>query len=352
MNLVNSSLATPTMGPGTAARRAVAIWLLAVAGMVFAIVVIGGLTRLTESGLSIVSWRPFTGWLPPLGEAAWQEVFSQYQAYPEFQKVNAWMTLADFKGIFWLEFIHRLWGRLIGLVFLLPFLWFLWRGVLDGQLKLKLSGLFVLGGLQGGLGWYMVQSGLVDRPDVSQYRLTAHLALALVIFGLALWMALGLLGGGGMRQHRAFGRGLGLLGLIFLTILSGGLVAGTDAGFAYNTFPLMDGDWLPAGLFAGEPAWLSAFQDPITIQWDHRWLAKLTALAVLAYGAWTAYRGVTPTQARALWLLVGAVALQVSLGVATLLSVVFIPLAAAHQAGAVVLLGAMIFTLHRLSGRA
>src|SRR5574340_619499 len=230
-----------------AAQNQIAAWLLLCCAMVFAMVVVGGVTRLTHSGLSIVEWQPLVGTLPPLNEAQWLEVFHKYQQTPEYQKVNFDMGLDEFKGIFWWEYFHRLLGRSIGAVFLLPFLYFLLRKKIEWSLAPRLAGIFILGGLQGALGWYMVASGLVDDPRVSQYRLTAHLGMAFVIYAAMLWVALGLLSPTSSRPEgaRALGRfSLGLRGLIFLMVLSGGFVAGIRAGLAYNTFPLMNGHWI------------------------------------------------------------------------------------------------------------
>ena len=329
-------------------RRLIALWLLCLAGMVFAMVVLGGLTRLTESGLSIVEWKPATGWLPPLSLAEWEAEFRAYQAYPEYRKVNLGMTLAEFQGIYWLEFLHRLWGRLIGVAFALPFLFFLVRGWVDRPLAWKLAVAFVLGGLQGVLGWYMVKSGLVDRPDVSQYRLAAHLALALVIYAYLFWVALTLLrapgpsaagdgDGDGVRAGPHGVRAIGVAALVFLTMMSGAFVAGLDAGYAYNTFPLMDGELIPAHLFPGTPAWQSLFEDVTTVQFFHRLLASVTLLTIIAFRI-SLRRASLPDSARlatnllAVWVLV-----QFGLGVATLLSFVALPLAALHQASAVIL---------------
>jgi len=233
-------------------QRVIAAWLFAVCAMVFAMVVLGGVTRLTHSGLSMVQWRPVSGWLPPLGEAEWEQAFARYRHFPEYRELNPDLTLAGFKGIFWLEYVHRLWGRLIGLAFFVPFAVFLLRGWVDRRLAGKLFVLFLLGALQGLLGWYMVRSGLVERPDVSQYRLAAHLGTAFVIYGAMLWVALGLLhppSGPRPRPARGAWFAYVVVGLVMLTALSGGFVAGLDAGFAYNTFPLMDGELVPAGLF-------------------------------------------------------------------------------------------------------
>lgn len=332
--------------------RIIAFWLFAVAAMVFAMVVLGGLTRLTHSGLSMVEWRPLTGWLPPLGEAEWQRVFAEYRQFPEYREVNAGMTLGEFKGIFWLEFIHRLWGRAIGVAFAVPFLVFLALGWIERRMIPKLVLLFVLGGLQGVLGWFMVKSGLVDRPDVSQYRLVAHFALALVIYAALIWVALGLLARE-PRPENVRSAGLARLaavmtGLVFVTALSGGFVAGTDAGFAYNTFPTMDGQWIPDGLFAGDAPYLSPFEDITTIQFVHRILAITTLVGVLALST-AALRSPLAGRARAAAVLLAVAALgQVTLGVATLLLFVPVPLAAAHQAGAVALFTIVLWTLFEL----
>jgi cytochrome c oxidase assembly protein subunit 15 len=317
--------------------------------MVFVMVVLGGVTRLTHAGLSMVEWRPLTGILPPLTTAEWEEVFAAYRQYPEFQKLNRGMDLAGFKAIFWLEYMHRLWGRAIGVVFVLPFLYFLARRRIARSLAPKLAIMFVLGGLQGFLGWYMVRSGLVDRPDVSQYRLTAHLGAAIAIYGYMFWVALDLLLPGlttpveTQQPLRRFG--LALLAMIAVTVLSGGLVAGTDAGFAYNTFPLMDGRLVPGGLLDMEPSLANAFENIIMVQFNHRVLAIATALLSLAL--WLlARRAHLPPRARAAFhALLGAATLQFGFGVATLLSVVALPVAAAHQAGALVLLTALLWAL-------
>jgi heme a synthase len=325
-------------------RRLIAYWLLAVAGMVFAMVVIGGLTRLTESGLSIVEWKPATGWLPPLTHAQWEAEFRAYQAYPEYQKVNFGMSLEEFQGIYWLEYLHRLWGRLIGLAFALPFIVFLAKGWLDRPLAWKLAGAFVLGGLQGVLGWYMVKSGLVDRPDVSQYRLAAHLGLALVIYGYLFWVALALLKPSGEAHPAAapvrwaYGlRAIGVGALVLVTMVSGAFVAGLDAGHAYNTFPLMDGDLIPAHLFASTPPWRSVFEDITTVQFVHRVLATVTLLSVIGFRLSLRSSALSPAAQWATSLAAGWVVVQFALGVATLLSFVALPLAALHQASAVVL---------------
>ncbi len=225
-------------------NKTIGIWLLSLCTMVFVMVVLGGVTRLTHSGLSMVNWKPVTGWLPPMGEAEWQAVFQSYRQFPEYKELNEAMTLSGFKGIFWLEFFHRLWGRLIGVVFLVPLLVFLFKGWVSRKLVPRLVVMFILGGLQGVLGWYMVKSGLIGRPDVSQYRLAAHLGAALIIYGYMFWVALALLSPKPAATSAPAGMGAGAFAVllvvwVFVTIISGGFVAGLDAGFAYNTFPLM-----------------------------------------------------------------------------------------------------------------
>lgn len=322
------------------ARRAVALWLLAVCALVFAMVVLGGVTRLTHSGLSMVEWRPILGAIPPLTETQWLETFVKYQQTPEYRTVNAGMTLAGFKGIFWLEYFHRLLGRLIGLVFLLPFLYFLARKQIDRALLLKLLILFALGAAQGLLGWLMVKSGLVDVPRVSPYRLTAHLGLAVLIYAATLWLALDLLNPkppavACAAPLRRFG--IAVTGLIFLMILTGGFVAGTRAGFAFNDWPFMHGRLVPEGLWALEPWWINAFENIAAVQFNHRLLAYLLCLVVPLYW-WVARQQKLEPGTRAVFhLLLAMLALQVLLGIATLHYVVPIPLAAAHQAGAMVL---------------
>jgi len=317
-------------------RRRVAIWLLACAALVFLIVAVGGVTRLTRSGLSIVEWQPLVGAVPPLSQADWQELFAKYQATPEYRHVNPGMDLEGFKRIFWWEYAHRLLGRLIGLAYLLPFLWFLLRRRIEGSLAGKLWAVFALGALQGALGWFMVMSGLVDDPRVSQFRLTAHLGVALAIVAALLWIALDLLRPRAGPRSRA---AAALAGLVFVMALSGAMVAGLRAGAAYNTFPLMNGHLVPPEWLMLEPWWRNFGYNMATVQLVHRtifWL--LLALVPLAW--WTGRR-----QASAHALL-GAFALQATLGISTLLAGVPVALAAAHQAGAVLLLAAALVHAH------
>jgi cytochrome c oxidase assembly protein subunit 15 len=332
--------------------RAVAAWLLACCALVFAMVVVGGITRLTHSGLSIVEWQPIVGVLPPLDEQQWQDTFLRYQQTPEYRLVNRGMSLAEFKGIFWWEYFHRLLGRLIGVVFFVPLLWLAARGRIRRALVPRLAGIFALGGLQGALGWYMVQSGLVDDPRVSQYRLAAHLGLAFLIYGAMQWIALDLLfprAAGGAPPHRGLRRAaFGLFLLVFVMALSGAFVAGIRAGLAYNTFPLMNGEWLPAGMFVIEPWYLNFFSNIPLVQFDHRLIAWLLAFLVLWFWLRVRRAPMPPRARLGAWMLLAALALQIALGIATLLLAVPVPLAAAHQAGALLVFTAALYTAHAL----
>lgn len=340
--------------PGTRARqrRAVAWWLLGLAGLVLAMVVLGGITRLNHAGLSMVDWRPLMGALPPVGEEAWQALFADYKRFPEYQAINLGMTLEEFKAIFWLEYAHRLLGRAVGVAFLLLFLWFLLHRAFDRRLGITVLAIGALGGLQGLLGWYMVQSGLVDRPDVSPYRLAAHLGLAVLIYGCLIWVALGLLAGGTAERPRRAGRWRsalwGATALVFVTILSGAFVAGNDAGLAYNTFPLMAGQIVPPDIFLVEPLWRNFFETVPLVQLDHRLLAMLTALVtVLIWAAALRWPPSGPARG-ALHAAVAAVLCQFGLGIATLLTFVPVPLGVAHQAGAMVVFTAALVALRLL----
>ena len=327
-------------------RRAAAIWLLVCAAFTFAMVVVGGITRLTESGLSIVEWQPLIGALPPLSQSEWEALFAKYRETPQFQKVFSGMDLAGFKSIFWWEYLHRLLGRVIGLVFLLPFLYFYFKNKLSRPLVWKLAGVFVLGGLQGAMGWYMVKSGLVDDPRVSHFRLTAHLGLALLIFAAEFWLALGLLQEKAQSVRKAFP--LLIVGLVFLMSLSGGFVAGLRAGHAYNTFPLMNGQLIPPETFMLEPWWRNFFWNVATVQLVHR--AFFWLLLVLVPLLWWQARN---TEAKiAAHHLLGLFLLQATLGISTLLLAVPVALGAAHQAGAVLVLAAALWTAHRFRATA
>jgi len=323
--------------------RMIGIWLLVICAMVFAMVVLGGFTRLTESGLSMTGWRPVTGWLPPLSVEQWQAHFDAYRNSPEYLKINRGMSLDEYKQIFWLEYLHRLWGRMIGIAFALPFAFFIIKGWLNRPLIARLSILFILGGLQGVIGWWMVKSGLVDRPDVSQYRLATHLFMAFLIIAMAL----------DLLSERAnvvsgFTRSFAtlILGIVLVTVFSGALVAGLNAGMIYNTFPLMQGALFPPEGFAMSPWYKNFFEDLATVQFQHRVLAMLSALLVL--GFWYVGRTLQPALRLRANVMLGIVGIQVAMGISTLLLVVPIPLAAAHQAGAVLLLMAAIWVRHGL----
>lgn len=338
-----------TIGNSLAQNRAVAKWLLICCGLVFVMVVLGGVTRLTGSGLSMVDWRPLLGWLPPFSDAEWQRVFEQYQQSPEFQKVNSQMNVDAFKSIFWLEFLHRLLGRIIGIVFLLPFIYFLVKGYIRANEWPKYLLMFVLGGLQGVLGWYMVKSGLVDMPHVSQYRLTAHLVAAFVIYAYMLWIALSLLFPATENErHPKFGKSLALTALTSITIVSGGFVAGLKAGKIYNTFPKMGDQWVPSETMALEPLWRNFFDNTTTVQFDHRLLAIATLVAVVLF--WIrARRWELPKRSRkAVNALLHTVLLQVALGISALLMAVPVVLGAAHQAVAMLLFTVSLYVLHSL----
>ncbi|MCA3556032.1 COX15/CtaA family protein [Aestuariivirga sp.] len=322
----------------TAAMPYVRAWLLGMAALIFCMVIVGGATRLTDSGLSITEWKPLLGAIPPLTEAQWLDAFEKYRQIPEYQQINKGMSLAEFEFIYWWEWSHRFLGRVIGLAFFLPFAYFAVTGALNRCTAIRCGVLFVLGGLQGALGWYMVASGLVGRVDVSQYRLAAHLSLATLIYGGILWVAFGL----GLKRHLPeTGRqwlALLIAALVLLQIAAGGFVAGLDAGFGYNSWPLIDGAVVPRGLFAAEPWWRNMFENALTVQFNHRNLAYAIFLLVAAQ----AYAG----RSRADLILLLAVLGQVALGVWTLLWAVPLWLGLAHQGGAMLVFAAAIWSLH------
>jgi len=334
-------------------HRAVRAWLIAVAGLIALMVLVGGATRLTESGLSIVEWKPVTGSVPPLIETQWIEAFEAYKKIPQYRELNAGMSLSEFKEIFWWEWSHRLLGRFIGVAYLLPFLFFLWRGGLSGELKRRLWLLFALGGLQGAVGWWMVASGLTERTEVSQYRLATHLVLALVIFAGIVWTVRRL----NERPRAAaparlrFTSAL-LLVVTFVQIYFGALVAGLRAGRAYNTWPEIDGAFIPSAerLWFETPWWRNMFDNVLTVQFEHRMTAYLL-FALAALHAIDAVRSRAGAAASgALWLF-AAVTLQAVLGILTLLHQVPIGLALAHQAVAIVVLALSVIQLERLAWR-
>ncbi len=334
------------------ADRVIGFWLFGVAMMVAIMVVIGGITRLTGSGLSMVEWRPLLGWLPPLSDEQWTRVFALYQNSPQYLQVNSWMGLEEFRRIFWWEYIHRLWGRLIGLAFVLPFAWFLVRGKVRRGLKLRLFILLLLGGTQGAVGWWMVKSGLVDDPAVSQYRLTLHLGLAFVILGALLWSGFDLtLGSTAPRAPRfLYGHAVLALFCVSATVLAGALVAGLDAGLIYNTFPFMDGDIVPEDYAHLSPFWLNLTENPAAVQFHHRVAATVSVLVVLVL-LLRVTRSDLPAERRLpVHLLAGLALIQAALGVTTLVFVVPLDLAAAHQAGAVALFAAAVWVTHGFRG--
>jgi cytochrome c oxidase assembly protein subunit 15 len=336
-----------------ASERAIGLWLLGCCALIFLMVIVGGITRLTESGLSITEWQPVEGVLPPLGEAPWQDAFARYQAIPQYQAIHADMTLDQFKHIYFWEYIHRLLGRVIGAAFALPFLWFLIRGQVSRRLVAPLAGLFVLGGLQGALGWWMVESGLESRIEVSQYRLAAHLAMAVVIYLAMLWVALDLLAARRTVwvDHRGLRRGAALiLALVFITLVAGSFVAGTRAGYLDNTFPLMEGQFVPPDYAHLTPLWRNWFENLTSVQFDHRVLAETSWVVIAALWLASLRASLTPPQRWTLHALFFFACLQVALGITTLLTVVWLPVAVAHQAGAFCLLTAALVSLHALRG--
>ena len=335
--------------------RVIASWLLICAFLIFAMVILGGVTRLTGSGLSMVKWHPIHGVIPPMSAQEWEEEFAHYQESPEFQKINRDMTVDGFKQIFYFEYAHRMLGRFIGLVFLLPFLFFYFRRKIKPGLTPKLVIMFILGGMQGLLGWYMVKSGLVDNPHVSQYRLTAHLMAAILIYGFILWTSLTLLNPQPRIPKAAssvpgFRRAIHwLMLLLVVTIISGGFVAGLKAGLIFNTFPTMDGQWIPDGILALSPWYLNLFENLVTVQFDHRLLALTTGTLVLVYWALASFQNFDRITKISFHLLAVMVLVQIGLGITTLLAQVPVWLGATHQAGALMLFSLALFNMHRLS---
>lgn len=325
-------------------RRAVSVWLLFVAGMVLGMIVVGGLTRLTQSGLSMVEWRPLMGTIPPITEAEWNEVFEKYKAYPEYQKLNQGMELSAFKSIFYFEYGHRMLGRVIGMVFAFPALFFGFKKAFPASMIPKMILLFFLGGAQGLIGWWMVKSGLVDRPDVSHYRLTTHLGMAVSLYIALLWIALKHRKGNITRgETQGVKMATFLLGLVFFVLLSGGLVAGLNAGHMMNTFPLMNGQIIPNGIWVAENGFLNLTENRITLQFNHRYLALGTASLIIGFWFWLRKNGLSARQKLASHVMLIAVIVQVSLGITTLLTRVWIPAASLHQTGAVLLISSLVW---------
>ena len=329
--------------------RQVALWLIFCAAVVLGMILLGGVTRLTDSGLSMVEWKPLVGIIPPLSEEAWMSVFDKYKQFPEYQKINLGMELGEFKSIFMFEYLHRVLGRLIGILFFVPFVFFALKGRIRAGLTPKLLVMFFLGGLQGLLGWYMVKSGLVNNPHVSQYRLTAHLGAAVLIYGYMLWVAFNLLFSGVRERSQVATKyarwSVALFVLIYLMILSGGLVAGTRAGYAYSTWPLMGNSFVPAGLYSST---LAIFEDITTIQFNHRMFAYFLLLVIPVF-SWLVFKNSSNGKARlGLVVLMIALLVQVSLGISTLLLHVPVLIAVAHQGGAIITFTAALFVSHSL----
>ncbi|MBX3072153.1 MAG: COX15/CtaA family protein [Thermomicrobiales bacterium] len=334
-------------------RRPLRRWMWVGAGLTASTLVVGGITRLTESGLSIVDWAPIVGSIPPLNDADWQEAFARYQQYPEYVKIRPDMTLSEFKQIYFWEYLHRMLGRLIGVAFLIPFILFWIRGYLTGPMFRRVGLLFALGGLQGLMGWYMVSSGLVDRPDVSQYRLAAHLLLAITIFGCCLWFGNDLLDRQRLQLSAAsrtfMTRALVVVGaLLMIQIFWGALVAGLNAGFILNTFPLMNGSLLPPQGWSHDPVLINLFENLATVQWMHRLLATVLLLSGIALLLIIRRNPSLATFQRWGALLAGMIAVQYGLGILTLLSHVRIGLGVAHQLVALAIVGVLLTFLHQI----
>lgn len=331
----------------SAAARAVGLWLGCVAALVFAMVLVGGATRLTQSGLSIVEWRPVTGAVPPLGQADWQAEFAKYKTIPQYEQLNRGMSLDEFKTIYWWEWSHRLLGRLIGVAFLLPFLWFLWRRSFDRRLGVALVGIFALGAVQGAVGWWMVASGLSERVSVSQYRLAFHLTLACIIYAALVWTAARALSAraAAAAARSAVSRRLrwsacALLVLVLAQIYLGALVAGLHAGLIYNTWPLIEGSLIPsaANLFFDHPLWRNFFENTMTVQFDHRMVAYGLCLLALVHAVDARRRGPGEPLAAGAGFMAVALLAQAGIGIMTLIRGVPIEFALLHQAMALVAL--------------
>jgi len=331
-------------------KKAVVTWLLLVSVTIFAIVVVGGVTRLTHSGLSMVDWQPIMGVIPPLDQEEWQETFEAYKQYPEYKKINRRMNLQQFKSIFYWEYGHRLLGRTIGLIFFLPFVIFWWQQKFTFSLKRKLIIVLLLGGFQGLMGWYMVMSGLVDMPRVSHYRLAAHLSIALLLLGYIFWIVLDLLSDDqdeGPRVARVLQLvSIAVLVLISVQIVYGAFTAGLRAGFGYNTFPLMNEKWIAEAVGSMSPLWLNLFESNATVQFIHRYLGILVTLLIIGFWFWGMKAGLNKSRKMGLHLLAGITVIQFLLGVFTLILVVPISLASLHQAVACLLLLASIYVVH------
>jgi cytochrome c oxidase assembly protein subunit 15 len=348
--VTKSAHASPTVRE----RRIITLWLLAVAALVVATLLVGGATRLTESGLSIVEWKPVTGTLPPLSQEAWQAEFEKYKTIPQYRELNHGMSLDQFKTIYWWEWGHRVLGRLIGAVFLLPFLYFLWRGWIPPELRTRLWIIFGLGAVQGAVGWWMVASGLSERVSVSQYRLAFHLTLACVIYAAIVWTLQRLWTlDSTLAMSRQRLTATVLVALVLFQIYLGALVAGLDAGLTFNTWPQIDGAFIPAAdrLWFETPWWRNLFENALMVQFNHRMMAYLLAVIVILHAV-DVLRSVDHHDAMAGALtLVALVGLQAALGILTLVQQVPIGLALAHQAMAVVLLTIAVLHAGRLAAK-
>lgn len=332
-------------------KKSIIIWLLSGCFLIFLMVVLGGITRLTGSGLSITEWNLVMGAVPPTNDAQWQEAFDKYKQIPQYQKLNYDFELSDFKQIFFWEYLHRLIGRLIGIVFLLPFIYFLWKRKLDKEWIRKSLFLFALGGLQGFLGWFMVKSGLTERTSVSHYRLAFHLIAAFTTFGFTYWYALQLMSGrnesipDSHRDKRASVLKY-LLAIIVLQIIYGAFTAGLHAGRVANTFPTMDGEWIPSGIDSISPGYLNIFENLLTVQFIHRMLAY--TVFVFVYVLWWKSRKVTLSsiQKKTMNTCALAVSIQVLLGIFTVMYRVPVALGALHLVGGFFLFSAVITALY------
>ena len=340
------------MGRDSKTDKIIAAWLLICCALVFVTLVQGGVTRLTRSGLSIVEWKPVSGVVPPLTASQWSETFEKYKATPEYRLENQGMSLDEFKSIFWREWSHRVLARATGLAFLLPFLYFALSGQVAKRMVPRFVGMAALVAFQGALGWYMVYSGLVKDPRVSHYRLTSHLLVACAFYSLMFWSALDLLfprsREGATANDRLKRMGIWVIGLLSVTIASGGLVAGLKAGFLYGTFPLMGGHWLPVHMFELRPVALNFLENRTTVQFDHRILGMLTGLAVCLFWLKASAKDLPSPGKTAVHVLPFFLALQIALGVLTLVYSVPVPLAASHQANALILLTLCLSVQHRL----
>lgn len=338
--------ATDVRGDRARSLAPVRIWLHVVALLIIAMILVGGATRLTDSGLSITEWKPIHGTIPPLNAAEWQEEFERYRQIPQYELVNKGMTLAEFKTIFWWEWGHRFLGRFIGIAFFVPFVFFWATGRIGRGLVPQLLGIFVLGGLQGGIGWWMVASGLVERTDVSQYRLATHLTIAFAILALVVWVARGISTRpppSGPPTGRGFA--ITIVALLFLQVFLGGLVAGLDAGYVSATWPTMDGAFIPEGLSVIEPWWRNPFENPVTAQFDHRMLAYLILIVTAVYAV--VARGTNA--ARGALLLLAVFVAQAALGIATVVLEMPLHVALSHQFGGAVAMWVAVAHLRGLT---